>query len=114
MTSIHSLFEDLRRGAGHVPDRNGHIADVVLPVANALRKGRHVHQHCGDLQMTKKAGDIAGVRSDFEFIVRIAEPWDTPSANGALSVADCAPTPAISRGAQSGEADRHGSVARRA
>ncbi len=49
------------------------IADVVLPVANAYEKGGTFTNTCGDLQMLKKAGEFAGVRNDFECIVRIAD-----------------------------------------
>ena len=48
------------------------IADVVLPVANAYEKGGTFTNTCGDVQMLKKAGEFAGVRNDFECIVRIA------------------------------------------
>jgi NADH-quinone oxidoreductase subunit G len=59
------------------------------------------------LQLLKKAGDIAAVKSDFEIIVRIAEKMNfdirklVPFGNGMR--ADFGQT----RGAQSGEADRH-------
>ena len=49
------------------------IADVVLPVANAYEKGGTFTNTCGDVQMLKKAGEFAGVRNDFECIVRIAD-----------------------------------------
>ena len=48
------------------------IADVVLPVANAYEKGGTYTNTSGDVQMLKKAGEFAGVRNDFECIVRIA------------------------------------------
>ena len=48
------------------------IADVVLPVANAYEKAGTFTNTCGDVQMLKKAGEFAGVRTDFECIVRIA------------------------------------------
>ncbi len=57
--------------------------------------------------MLKKAGDLAGVRSDFEIIVRVAERMGAdirklvPFGGGVR--ADMGQT----RGAQSGEADRH-------
>ncbi len=49
------------------------IADVVLPVANAYEKGGTFTNTCGDVQMLKKAGEFAGVRNDFECIIRIAD-----------------------------------------
>ena len=84
------------------------IANVVLPVANAYEKSGTYTNTCGDVQMLKKAGEFAGVRTDFECIVRIAlrMGYDVhnlvPFAGGGTR-ADMGQ----SRGAQSGEADRH-------
>jgi NADH-quinone oxidoreductase subunit G len=84
------------------------IADVVLPVANAYEKGGTVTNTCGDVQVLKKAGEFAGVRNDFECIVRIASSMGydvrklVPFGGGGTR-ADMGQT----RGAQSGEADRH-------
>jgi NADH-quinone oxidoreductase subunit G len=83
------------------------IADVVLPAANLYEKAGSVTNHYGDLQLVNKAGDRAGVRSDFEMMVRIADklgahiPTLIPFGKGLR--ADMGQ----SRGAQSGEADRH-------
>src|SRR5882757_2897822 len=83
------------------------IADVVLPAANLYEKGGSVTNSYGDLQLVKKAGDRAGVRSDLELIVRIADRMGAkpqqlvPFGRGLRS--DSGQT----RGAQSGEADRH-------
>jgi NADH-quinone oxidoreductase subunit G len=83
------------------------LADVVLPAANLYEKSGSVTNHYGDLQQVNKAGDRAGVRSDFEMIVRIADrmgahiPTLIPFGKGLR--ADMGQT----RGAQSGEADRH-------
>ncbi len=83
------------------------LADVVLPAANLYEKAGSVTNSYGDLQQVKKAADRAGVRTDFEMIVRIA---DKMGANMRALVpfgkglrADMGQT----RGAQSGEADRH-------
>ncbi len=83
------------------------LADVVLPAANLYEKSGSVTNSYGDLQQVKKSGDRAGVRTDFEMIVRIA---DKMGANvrelvpfGKGTRADMGQT----RGAQSGEADRH-------
>jgi len=83
------------------------LADVVLPAANLYEKAGSVTNSYGDLQRVAKAGDRAGVRTDFEMIVRIA---DKMGANVRALVpfgkglrADMGQT----RGAQSGEADRH-------
>jgi NADH-quinone oxidoreductase subunit G len=83
------------------------IADVVLPAANAYEKSGTVTNTCGDVQLVKKAGEISGTKSDFEMMVRIADAMGfevrklVPFGGG--SRADMGQ----SRGAQSGEADRH-------
>ncbi len=83
------------------------LADVVLPAANLYEKSGSVTNSYGDLQQVKKAGDRAGVRTDFEMIVRIADKMGAdvrtlvPFGKGLR--ADMGQT----RGAQSGEADRH-------
>ncbi len=90
------------------------LADVVLPAANLYEKAGSVTNHYGDLQQVNKAGDRAGVRSDFEMLVRIADkmgahiPTLVPFGKGRSGAnagvrADMGQT----RGAQSGEADRH-------
>jgi NADH-quinone oxidoreductase subunit G len=83
------------------------MADVVLPAANAYEKSGTVTNTCGDVQLLKKAGEVSGSKSDFEIIVRIADAMGhdvrklVPFAGGGH--ADMGQ----SRGAQSGEADRH-------
>jgi NADH-quinone oxidoreductase subunit G len=83
------------------------IADVVLPAANAYEKSGTFTNTCGDLQLVKKAGEVTGTKSDFEMIVRIADAMGfevrklVPFGGG--TYADMGQ----SRGAQSGEADRH-------
>ena len=83
------------------------IADVILPAANAYEKSGTFTNTCGDLQLVKKAGDLAGTKPDFEMIVRIADAMGfdvrklVPFGSGTR--ADMGQ----SRGAQSGEADRH-------
>ena len=83
------------------------LAEVVLPAASAYEKAGTFTNTCGDLQLLKKAGDIAGVKADFEIIVRVAERMGAdvrklvPFGGGVR--ADMGQT----RGAQSGEADRH-------
>ncbi len=84
------------------------IADVVLPVADAYEKGGTVTNTSGDVQMLKKAAELSGVRTDFECIVRIAATMGydvhklVPFTGGGTR-ADMGQ----SRGAQSGESDRH-------
>ncbi len=83
-------------------------ADVVLPVANAYEKSGTMTNTYGDLQMLKKGGDFSAVRDDFECIVRIAKTMGydvrklVPFGGGGTR-ADMGQ----SRGAQSGESDRH-------
>jgi NADH-quinone oxidoreductase subunit G len=83
------------------------LADVVLPSSNLYEKSGTVTNTYGDQQLVKKAGDRAGVRSDFELIVRLADTMGfdakklVPFGKGVQ--ADMGQT----RGAQSGEADRH-------
>ncbi len=82
------------------------IADVVLPAANAYEKSGTFTNTCGDLQLVKKAGEVAGTKSDFEIIVRNADAMGFDVAQlvpfGHGTRADMGQ----SRGAQSGEADR--------
>src|SRR5580693_1642477 len=84
------------------------MADVVLPAANAYEKAGTMTNTCGDLQLAKKAGEVSGTKPDFEMIVRIADAMGcdvrklVPFSSGGTR-ADMGQ----SRGAQSGEADRH-------
>ncbi len=84
------------------------IADVILPAANLYEKSGSVTNSYGDLQLVQKAGDRAGVRTDFEMIVRLSDKMGAdvhklvPFGKGGLR-ADLGQ----SRGAQSGEADQH-------
>jgi NADH-quinone oxidoreductase subunit G len=83
------------------------MADVVLPAANLYEKSGTATNTCGDVQLVKKAGEISGTKTDFEMIVRIADALGfdvrklVPFGSGTR--ADMGQ----SRGAQSGEADRH-------
>ena len=83
------------------------IANVVLPAANAYEKSGTFTNTAGDLQILKKAGEVSGSKSDFEMIVRIADAMGvnvrTLVPFGTGTHADMGQ----SRGAQSGEADRH-------
>jgi NADH-quinone oxidoreductase subunit G len=83
------------------------LADVILPAANAYEKSGTFTNTCGDLQLVKKAGEVSGCKSDFEMIVRIADAMGADTRKlvpfGRGTEADMGQ----SRGAQSGEADRH-------
>jgi NADH-quinone oxidoreductase subunit G len=89
--------------------KTAELADVVLPSASLYEKTGTVTNTFGDVQLTKKAADKAGVKPDFEIIVRIA------GAMGAdvKKLVPFGKTDGVSadmgqsRGAQSGEADRH-------
>ncbi len=84
-------------------------ADVVFPAASLYEKTGTVTNTFGDVQLVKKAADRPGVRTDFEILVRLAGAMDAdvkalvPFGLHGLH-ADMGHT----RGAQSGEADRHG------
>jgi NADH-quinone oxidoreductase subunit G len=85
------------------------LASVVFPAANLYEKSGTVTNTFGDLQLVKKAADRAGTRADFELIVRLAGAMGAdvkqlvPFGKGGVR-ADMGQA----RGAQSGEADRHG------
>jgi NADH-quinone oxidoreductase subunit G len=84
------------------------IADVVFPAASLYEKTGTVTNAFGDLQLARKAADRAGVKSDFEILVRLAGSMVAdvktlvPFGKGGVT-ADLGQ----SRGAQAGEADRH-------
>src|SRR6185437_7325047 len=100
------LFQEQNGNGTNSPSRRN-WASVVLPAASAYEKAGTFTNTCGDLQLLKKAGDITGIKSDFEIMVRIAERMGAdvhklvPFGRGVH--ADMGQT----RGAQSGEADRH-------
>jgi NADH-quinone oxidoreductase subunit G len=83
-------------------------ADVVFPAASLYEKTGTVTNTFGDLQLARKAVDHAGVKPDFEILVRLAAsmgadvkalvPFDKRGVKADLGQ---------SRGAQAGEADRH-------
>jgi NADH-quinone oxidoreductase subunit G len=84
------------------------LADVVFPAASLYEKTGTVTNTYGDLQLAKKAADRAGVKPDFEILVRLAGAMGVdvkklvPIGRGGVT-ADLGQ----SRGAQAGEADRH-------
>jgi NADH-quinone oxidoreductase subunit G len=84
------------------------IADVVLPAANAYEKSGTFTNTCGDLQLVKKAGEVTGTKSDFEMIVRIAGAMGFNVQRLVPFGRGIGTDMGQSRGAQSGEADRHG------
>ena len=84
------------------------LADVVLPAASLYEKSGTVTNSFGDIQLVSKAVDRAGVKPDFEILVRLAGAMGAdikaivPFGSGGTT-ADLGQ----SRGVQSGEADRH-------
>jgi NADH-quinone oxidoreductase subunit G len=84
------------------------LADVVLPAASLYEKSGTITNTYGDVQLVKKAADRAGVKPDFEILVRLADamgadvktlvPFGKGGVTGDLGQ---------SRGAQAGEADQH-------
>ena len=84
------------------------LANIVLPAASLYEKSGTVTNTFGDVQLVKKAADHAGVKPDFEILVRLAGSMAVdvkslvPFGKGSVT-ADLGQ----SRGAQSGEADRH-------
>jgi NADH-quinone oxidoreductase subunit G len=83
------------------------IADVVLPAAMLYEKSGTVTNSYGDVQLVNKAGDKAGVRTDFELIVRLADKMGHPVKTLVPFGKGLRADVGQSRGAQSGEADRH-------
>jgi NADH-quinone oxidoreductase subunit G len=83
------------------------MADVVLPAANAYEKSGTFTNTCGDLQLVKKAGEVTDTKSDFEMIVRIADAMGFDVRKLVPFGAGERTDMGQSRGAQSGEADRH-------
>jgi len=84
------------------------LADVVFPAASLYEKSGTVTNTFGDVQLVNKAADRAGVKPDFEILVRLAGAMGVdvktlvPFGKGGVT-ADLGQ----SRGAQAGEADRH-------
>jgi len=84
------------------------LADVVFPAASLYEKTGTVTNTYGDVQLAHKAADRAGVKPDFEILVRLAGamgvdvktlvPFGTGNVTADLGQ---------SRGVQAGEADRH-------
>ncbi|HWR36331.1 MAG TPA: NADH-quinone oxidoreductase subunit NuoG [Clostridia bacterium] len=83
------------------------VADVVLPALSAYEKSGTFTNTCGDVQLLKKAGELTTAKTDFEMIVRIADRMGYGVHSlvplGGSTRADMGQ----SRGAESGEADRH-------
>jgi NADH-quinone oxidoreductase subunit G len=84
------------------------LSDVVLPAASLYEKSGTVTSTFGDVQLVRKASDRAGVKSDLEIIVRLAEAvGEKVRALVPFGKSGVTADLGMSRGAQSGEADRH-------
>jgi NADH-quinone oxidoreductase subunit G len=88
------------------------LADVIFPAASLYEKSGTVTNTFGDIQLVRKAADRAGVKPDFEILVRLTGAMGADiktlipigqSRNLTGVTADLGQ----SRGAQAGEADRH-------
>jgi NADH-quinone oxidoreductase subunit G len=83
------------------------LADVVFPAAMLYEKSGSVTNSYGDVQLVNKAADRAGTRTDFELIVRLADKMGHPIQSLVHFGKGLRADIGQSRGAQSGEADRH-------
>ena len=83
-------------------------ANVVFPAASLYEKTGTITNTFGDVQLAKKAADRPGVRPDFEILVRLAEAMGADvKALVPFGKRGMRADFGQSRGAQSGEADRH-------
>ena len=85
------------------------LADVVFPSQSLYEKTGTVTNSYGDVQLTKKAADKAGTKPDFEILVRLAGGMgaDVKKLVPFGKTDGVSADMGQSRGAQSGEADRH-------
>jgi NADH-quinone oxidoreductase subunit G len=84
------------------------LADVVFPAASLYEKSGTVTNTFGDVQLVRKAADRAGVKPDFEILVRLADAMNADvKALVPFGRAGTVSDLGQSRGAQAGEADRH-------
>jgi NADH-quinone oxidoreductase subunit G len=83
------------------------VADVVFPASNAYEKAGTFTNTSGDVQILKKAGEVTTTKPDFEMIVRIADAMGFDVRNLVPFGRGVHADMGQSRGAQSGEADRH-------
>ncbi len=84
------------------------LADVVFPAASLYEKSGTVTNTFGDLQLARKAADRAGVKPEFEILVRLAGGMGA-DVKALVPFGKSGVTADLgqSRGAQAGEADRH-------
>jgi NADH-quinone oxidoreductase subunit G len=84
------------------------LADVVFPAASLYEKSGTVTNTFGDVQLVSKAADRAGVKPEFEILVRLAGAMGV-DVKTLVSFGKNGTTADLgqSRGVQAGEADRH-------
>jgi NADH-quinone oxidoreductase subunit G len=82
------------------------LADIVLPATCAYEKSGTFTNTCGDLQQLKKAGDVAGPKSDLEIFARIAALMGYEIGKLVQRGEGVRADMGQSRGAQNGEVDR--------
>jgi NADH-quinone oxidoreductase subunit G len=84
------------------------LADVVLPTASLYEKSGTVTNTFGDVQLIKKAADRAGVKPEFEILVRLAGAMGV-DVKKLVHFGKSGVTADLgqSRGVQAGEVDRH-------
>jgi len=102
-----TFFQDKIAQEQFLPVNSHSWPSVVLPTASAYEKTGTFTNTCGDLQLLKKAGDIAGIKSEFEIMVRLAERMGANISKLVPFGGGVRADMGQSRGAQSGEADRH-------
>ena len=84
------------------------LADVVFPAASLYEKSGTVTNTFGDVQLVSKAADRAGVKPEFEILVRLAGAMGV-DVKTLVHFGQSGTTADLgqSRGVQAGEADRH-------
>ncbi len=103
-----ALEKHLRHRSGSFSHRDRGNRRRRLSCRKPLREDGTVTNTYGDLQLARKGADRAGVKSDFEILVRLAGSMGAdvkslvPFGKGGVT-----PTSVNRAGAQSGEADRH-------
>jgi NADH-quinone oxidoreductase subunit G len=84
------------------------LADVVFPAASLYEKTGTVTNTYGDVQLARKAADRAGVKPEFEILVRLAGAMGVDVKTLVLfGKGSVTADLGQSRGAQAGEADQH-------
>jgi NADH-quinone oxidoreductase subunit G len=84
------------------------LADIVFPAASLYEKSGTVTNTFGDVQLVSKAADRAGVKPEFEILVRLAGAMGV-DVKTLVPFGQSGTTADLgqSRGVQAGEADRH-------